>query len=71
MTDMSEIQAQIEANKRELERTKAELALVQVKSWRDFIALPWAEQQHLESNAPDAVAKLKAAFYRPFSGRPR
>lgn len=70
MTESERIEAEIAAKNRELERIKAELSLVQVKSWRDFIRLPWPEQQHLEALAPDTVAKLKRDFFSPFqSGR--
>ncbi len=66
MTEIERIDAEIAEKNRELKRLKAELSLVQVKSWRDFIALPWEEQQHLEELAPGTVAKLKRDFYSPF-----
>jgi len=71
MSTVTELETKLQEINEELARRKGELGQL-VKTWHDFLELPWPEQQHLRELIPERVAQLERDFFRTLTpGAPR
>ena len=65
MQFLTELEVKLQEVNAELETRKGELSQL-IKSWHDFLALPWVEQQRLRELIPERIAALERDFFRKF-----